>query len=283
MAELIPLTAQQIDGKDNSITCAPGLPGEGSSLSPDGVGARTGRRSSVLGRPPYTSGLKGATIEAVQISDHGRSQQSKMMDREQVLGNEPEVFFARHPGATIKTAKVYWPGKSAERALAPEVEIIVEITHRQFAQRAIHRLAITASRVVGLGNRAPVSAGAVDRNHMVRILLGFEIEDQGRISDGAQRSRSKDGAFKTMGSEFAQHAPRRPGGVGQVVRHIVEVALDPVRIAKSAQLAELSRREAVIPIDHLRSSLVEAKFNDSNHRGHRSRRPDDIVLISFRL
>ena len=62
----------------------------------------------------------------------------------QVPGNEPDGLIRRHPIEMIETSQVHRTRIGAEGALESEIEIDVEVTHRQFAQRAIDRFAISA-------------------------------------------------------------------------------------------------------------------------------------------
>src|SRR5262249_59494680 len=48
----------------------------------------------------------------------------------------------------------------------------------------------------------------------------------------------------------AQHVARRPGGVGQMVWHIIEVSLNPVRSLQAAELAQLRATEARVIVVH---------------------------------
>jgi hypothetical protein len=112
---------------------------------------------------------------------------------------------------------------------SPQIEIGVEISERQLAQRAVDGLAPAASRVVRLGDGTPASVLAKDRDHVVGVVLGFKIEQQRRISVGAQRRRGKDGAFEAVRGLLGQHSPRRPRRIRKVIGSIVEKFLDAVR------------------------------------------------------
>jgi hypothetical protein len=74
---------------------------------------------------------------------------------------------------------------------------------------------------------------------MIGVVVSFEIEQQGRISIGAQRGRREDGALQTVRGFFGQHFPRRPCRVFQVIWHVVEKFLDAVGILHAAKFAQL--------------------------------------------
>src|SRR5258708_21810747 len=93
---------------------------------------------------------------------------------------------------------------------------------------------------------------------MIRIMFGFEIKQQRRVSMGPQCGCAKEGASQEMRSLLRKHPPRRPGRIRKVIRGIVEKFLDAVRIFHAAQLAQLGRREAVDGIAHRRMSLHES-------------------------
>ena len=84
----------------------------------------------------------------------------------------------------IESPHVDWARESAQGPFPAQIEIHVEITQRQFAQRPIYGLSIAASGVIRFRQRTPVSIDLIDGNHMVRIVLGFEIENQRRIPNG---------------------------------------------------------------------------------------------------
>jgi hypothetical protein len=78
-------------------------------------------------------------------------------------------------------------------------------------------------------------------NHVIGIVLGFEIKNERRISDSAQCGRCKQGSLVAMGRVLTQYAARRPGAVLEVVRHVVEGPLNALGSLQRAQLAEFSR------------------------------------------
>src|ERR1700722_10089003 len=85
------------------------------------------------------------------------SQQRVVLDIEQVVDDEPDGLVGGHPVLRVEALQIYRNGKAPQRALAPQVEVGVEVTHGQLAQRAVDRLAPAASAVVRFRDRAPAS------------------------------------------------------------------------------------------------------------------------------
>ncbi len=73
---------------------------------------------------------------------------------------------------------------------------------------------------------------------MIGIVLGFEIENQWRVSDDAQSRRRKQRSLVAMRSILAQYSSRRPGAVGQVIGHGIQQTLNAVRSLQDPQLSE---------------------------------------------
>jgi len=87
-----------------------------------------------------------------------------------MFGDEPDRFFCSHPIAIIKSRQVHRARVPPQSAFAAQVEVDVEITHRQLAQRAIHRLPITAAGEIGFCYRAPMAAHFKNRDDVVGNL-----------------------------------------------------------------------------------------------------------------
>ena len=91
------------------------------------------------------------------------------------------------------------------------------------------RLAVLEARVVRFGDRAPVAALAVDRDHVVGVVVRLEIHDQRLMADRAQGGGTEDRALEAMRRLLTQHPLRRPGARREVVRHLVDEPLDAIR------------------------------------------------------
>src|SRR5260370_28322944 len=99
----------------------------------------------------------GAGVYAGEASGHAGLEQTDVGNIHQVFGDEPTWFFRGHPIARVEARQIDRLGISAHGALAAQVEIIFEITHRQLAQAAIDGLAVAAAGIIRLGKRAPVT------------------------------------------------------------------------------------------------------------------------------
>ena len=114
-----------------------------------------------------------------------------------MLGDEPDRFFCRHPLEIIKSRKAYRARVPPQGAFAAQVEVDVEIAHRELAQAAIDGLAVTAPGEIGFCHRAPVPAHFENRDDMIGVLFRFQIEDQRRKTDYAERSSGENSTFET--------------------------------------------------------------------------------------
>ena len=96
----------------------------------------------------------------------------------------------------IEAREIYWARVAAERALEAEIEVNIKVTHGQFAQRSVNRLAISTTSEVGFCDCAPSAAHFENCDDMIGVALGFEIEDQRRKTEHAQCGRGKDPAVQ---------------------------------------------------------------------------------------
>ena len=100
-----------------------------------------------------------------------------MRNLAQMISNEPNVLFGRHPAVPIEARKVYRLRIATKSAFAPQIEIDVKITQGQFAQRAIDGFAIPASGKVRFRHRPPVISYLKNGDDVVGILVGLQVEN----------------------------------------------------------------------------------------------------------
>jgi len=117
-------------------------------------------------------------------------------DVAEVFSDEPDRFFRGHPMAIVKSREVNRPRVAPKRPFASQVEVDVEITHRQLAQGAIDRLAITTAGEIGFRYCAPVSAHFKNCDDVIGVLFCFQIEDQWRKTNYPQRGGSENSTVK---------------------------------------------------------------------------------------
>ena len=122
-----------------------------------------------------------------------------------MFGNEPNRFFARHPIQPIEARQIYRTRVVAQRPFKSQIEINIEVAHRQFAQCAINGLAITTASEIRFRNGAPMSADFENCDDVIGVLLGFQIEDERRKSKNAKRSRGKNRSFETRRRLFMEN------------------------------------------------------------------------------
>jgi len=92
---------------------------------------------------------------------------------------------------------------------------------------------------------------AINGDHVVGVMFGFQIEDQRRVSVGAESSGGERRPFKAMGSVLLQDPPGRPCGICQVIGHVVKEALNSMRTLEAAKFAKFGGSEAVVGVAHL--------------------------------
>src|SRR6516225_5742455 len=100
---------------------------------------------------------ESSLVRAMQVLGHPPAQQLVMMYIAQINRDKPYGPLRCHPLQVVKAFQIDWPGKITQRALASHIEVDVKVTHRQFAQRTIDRLAVAAACVIRFGDGSPVS------------------------------------------------------------------------------------------------------------------------------
>src|SRR5437773_6151081 len=146
-----------------------------------------------------------------------------------MFGDKPDRLVGCHPIKMVEAGQIHRTRVATQRALESQIEINIEIAHRQLAERAINRLAITAAGEVGLGERAPMSAHFKNSDHVIGVLLRLQIEDQRRKAKDAKGGRSKNSTLETRCGSFVQNMCRRTRGVTKIVRQLVEETLHAER------------------------------------------------------
>ena len=140
--------------------------------------------------------------------------------------DKPDRLTGRHPIQSIEPREINRARIAAKGALKSQIEINVEVAHRQFAQRSIDRFAIAAAGEVRFGDRAPMSANFENRDHMIGVLLGLEIENERRKTENSQSGRRKNSSFETGSGAILQNFFRRARSVTEIVRQFVQESLD---------------------------------------------------------
>jgi len=200
-----------------------------------------------------------ALINASEALFNRACEQWNVRNFAEMFGDEPDRFFRRHPVLTIKSSEIHRTRISPQGAFTAQIEVDVEVTHRQFAQAAINRFAISAPGEIRFRHRAPVSAHLENGDHMIGVLLCFQIENERWKSEDAERRCSENPSFEARCRSIAQNLLRRSRREAEVVGQIVERPLDASRRLERAQPAQLRTRESKsVTASHKGSSNIQA-------------------------
>src|ERR1700680_82046 len=194
---------------------------------------------------PEETGLIRYLILTREPPRHGVRDERRVWTVDQILWDEPDALLRRHPLQPIEARQIDRPRVAAQRALAAQVEVEFEVAQRELTQTSIDGFAISAAGVVRLRDCAPTAGDAEQRDDMIGVALGLQIEDERRVADDPQRGGGEDRALQAMRRVLAQHAARRPRRAGQMVGHLVEKFLDTRRSPQRGQRAPFALREIV--------------------------------------
>src|SRR5437016_4044499 len=85
---------------------------------------------------PRETCLERARVEPMDISAHPGFEQRAVGDGEQVLGDEPDILLRGHPVAGVEAPQVDGVRVRPQRAIAPQIEVRLEVAQGELAQRA---------------------------------------------------------------------------------------------------------------------------------------------------
>src|SRR6476469_1083517 len=103
-----------------------------------------------------------------------------MRNVDEVFGDEPDVFLRSHPVAAIEPRQINRLRVTPQGTFAAQIEVDVEITQGEFAQRPVNRLSITASHEIRFRDRTPMPAHFKNGENMIGVLVRLEIENERR-------------------------------------------------------------------------------------------------------
>ena len=90
---------------------------------------------------------------------------------------------------------------------------MLEVTQGQRTDGGVDGLARAQAGIVGFGEGSPVAVHAVDRQDVIGIAHGFEIDEKRRMAQASQSHRREQRALHAMSGAHAQnHAGRIAGG-----------------------------------------------------------------------
>ena len=186
------------------------------------------------------------------------------------VGDLPAVLRIIDPLLRRQAAEVIRLG-IAPQGLARTLGVFVEVGHRELAYAAVHGVAPAQADVIGLGDGAPLAVHAEGRDDVVHVLVGAEVQEQGRVALQPQREGGHHGALDAMGPVMLQGLLHRAGGVAlgfEVLREIDEEVLDGLRGGEPPERARRGQAEA--------SLLGESGAGGVRH-GCRSIRPQGLL------
>src|ERR1700694_2420361 len=88
----------------------------------------------------------------------GYGQRRDVRDPLEMLGDWPQVLLGGHPMQRVEAGQVDRAAVSAQCPLAFEVEVLLEVRHRQLAERPVDRLSIAQPRELAGPDRTPEAA-----------------------------------------------------------------------------------------------------------------------------
>src|SRR2546423_5140693 len=118
----------------------------------------------------------------------------------------------------IEPGEVHRLRVAPQGSFAAQVEVDVEITQRELAERSINRLAITAPGEIRFRERSPMPAQFENSENVIGVLIRLEIENERGKSENAECRGREDRALEAMGGFFKHPFCRRQRGAGGVIR-----------------------------------------------------------------
>jgi len=84
--------------------------------------------------PAVLSGFEAAVVQPGKRAGDLIWKKGIVARRDEELGDAPDVLLRGHPTLAVKALEVHRPGVGAQRALAAQVVVVIEVTERQLAQ-----------------------------------------------------------------------------------------------------------------------------------------------------
>src|SRR5947209_13514796 len=119
---------------------------------------------------PHQIGRPEARVDPRQAGGNNGTHEGDVGDSFEVLGDGPEIALARHPVQPVEARQVDGSAVTAEGELALEIEVVLEIRHRQFAQCPVDRVTGAQAGEVAGPDRAASAANTIAVATRVRSL-----------------------------------------------------------------------------------------------------------------
>src|SRR5512136_1515174 len=159
-------------------------------------------------------------------------------------GDLPEVLVAKGPLEGVEPGEIERDRVIAQRLLALQVEVVLEVARGELADVTKDGLAVAQPREIGLGDGTPAPPLPEDRQHVVVVADRLQVDQQRTVADAAQRRGREERAVVAVGPALGQDAARRAGVVLGAVVERVDEGLDAARGPQRAQDGELGARPA---------------------------------------
>lgn len=116
-------------------------------------------------------------VNAGQVTRNPRREKRGVRDHAQVFRDKPNRLVGGFPSCPIESAKIHRPRIAPKRSFEAQIEVDIKVTERQLAQCPVNRLSIPASGKIGFTDRAPESAHLENGEHMIGVVVRFEVEN----------------------------------------------------------------------------------------------------------
>lgn len=122
-------------------------------------------------------GFSSAIVDASELAYLRWSEERSVRNFAKIIWNKPDALICGHPAEVIEAREIYRLRVTAQGALPARIEVDVQVTHRELAQRAVNRFTIATADVVRSRDCAPATRHFEEREHMVRVIIRFQIPD----------------------------------------------------------------------------------------------------------
>jgi hypothetical protein len=177
--------------------------------------------------------------------------------------------------AAVQARQVHRHRVGTQCAFAAQVVVVLKVTERQFAKRAVDRRAEAQAREIRLGNASPQAAFAVEGHHVIVVTHALQIHEQRRVAVETQSGSGQQRSLQAVSFALAQYALRRPRRVRVLILQRVNELLDSRRVfsarntrkffAGKPKLSRLPRRipflERALSFEGKAATLLESLGN----------------------
>ena len=214
---------------------------EGGHHGTPGAARRRGRFSD----PADEARVEEPAVHRRERPDDARREKRAVWDVAERFGNLPEVLLRGHPIDPVEAGDAEGARVASQRLFAAQVQVRLEVGEHEALDGGVDRLPEPQARVVGPRDRPPAAVLPEDRQHVIVVLHGLQVEDQGRMSLDAQGRGREERSVHALHPPLAQDPARRPAPFAlHVVVQPVEEFLDPRGGLQVREERPLPRRQS---------------------------------------